>query len=120
MASFQAEINRPTDGHRKKIRIRQRRRVDLRQNIEGSEGFRVAHRGQLNELLDRAAPKFYPDLLVFASRFVFGRMRRPLDAQMPQVVETGGNSAIGLIESCVQIDAQTLDGSSLNRICGAG
>ena len=58
VAMLEAEIDRPTDGQGKKIRIRKQcRRTDLGQNIQSREGCRVAHQGQLNELLDRAAPK---------------------------------------------------------------
>ena len=61
-----------------------------------------------------------PDPLVFAARFLFRRMRRPLDAQMPEVVETDGNGAAALIECRVQIHAQARDRGSFHRICGAG
>src|SRR6516165_311271 len=55
VALLEAEINRPTDGQGEKIRVRKQcRRKDLGQNIHGREGGRVAHQGQLNELLDRA------------------------------------------------------------------
>src|SRR5271165_3845284 len=55
---LQAEIDRPTDGQGKKVRIRKQcRRHDLGQNIQSRERCRVAHQGQLNELLNRAAPE---------------------------------------------------------------
>ena len=109
MPSLEAEINRPDRQPAKEgsHRANNAGRQDLGQNIQSREGRRVAHQGQLNELLDRAAPKLYPDPLVFASRFLFCRMRRPFDAQMPEVVETDGNRAVALVESRVQIDAQT-------------
>ena len=68
--------NSATYGHRKKIHISKHRRgVTLSQNIQGREGCRVVHQGQVNELLDRAAPKLGPDPLEFTSRFRIGRMR---------------------------------------------
>src|SRR5258708_2851872 len=107
MASFQAKINCATGRHSKKIGLRrvQSSRQDPGQHVQSREGYWVAHQGEVNELLDRTAPKAYPDALVFASRFPFCQMRRPVDAQMPEVVETGGNRAIGLVKSRVQIDA---------------
>ena len=43
------------------------------------------------------------------------RMRLPVDAQMPEVVETGGNGAAGLSQRHVQIHAQARDGRLLHR-----
>ena len=104
-----------------KVLIRKQcRRQDLGQHIQSREGRRVAHQGQLNELLDRAAPELRPDPLVFASHFLFCRMRRPFDAQMSEVVETDGDRAVALIEGRVQIHAQARDGRSLDRVRGAG
>src|SRR6516165_5481353 len=106
MAAFQAEINRATDSQRKEIRIGcvQSRRKDLCEHIQSREGYWVAHQGQVDELFNRAAAKLYPDLLIFASRVFLRRMRRPFDAQMPEVIKTGGDRAVRPIESRVQID----------------
>ena len=58
VAALEAEIDRPADDQGRKVRIRkQGRRQDLGQNIQGREGRRVAHQGQINELLNRAAPE---------------------------------------------------------------
>ena len=51
---------------------------------------------------------------------VVGRMRRPLDAQMPEIVETDVDGVAGLIEGHVQIDAQARDRRLLHRRRGAG
>jgi len=45
-------------------------------------------------------------------------MRRPLDAEMPEEIETDSDRAGALIEGHVQIHAQARDGRSLDRICG--
>ena len=56
VATFEAEIDRPADDQGKKVRVRKQcRRQDLGQNVQSCEGCRVAHQGQVNELLDRAA-----------------------------------------------------------------
>ena len=60
-----------------------------------------------------------PDPLVFPPRFLFRRVRRPVDAQMPQIVETDRDGAVALIESRVQIHAQARDRRPLDRVCGA-
>src|ERR1700756_4090127 len=110
MASFQAKINRATDSHGKKIRIRmQSRWQHFGQDIQSREGYWVAHQGQLNEFLDRAAPKLGPDPLVFPPSFLCCGMRRPFNAQMSEVVETDGDRA-ALIDGRVQVHAQARDG----------
>src|SRR6266404_2423252 len=56
VAPLDAEIGSPADGHRKKVRIRkQSRRQDFDQNVQRRQGLRIAHQGQLNELLDLSA-----------------------------------------------------------------
>ena len=62
-----------------------------------AERCRVAHQRQLDDVLDLAAAELGPDPLVFASRFVFCRMRRPVDAEMPEVVETHRDGTSALI-----------------------
>ena len=47
-------------------------------------------------------------------------MRRPVDAQMPEVVETDGDGAAALTEGRVQIHAQARDRGAFHRIGGAG
>ena len=66
---LEAEINCPADGQRKKVRIRKQCGwQDLGQNVQSSEIRRVANQGQLNEVLNRTAPKLCPDPLVLALR----------------------------------------------------
>ena len=54
---------------------------------------RVAHQGQVDEFLDRAVAKLGPDPLVCLLCLLFRRMKRPVNTQMPEVVETDGNGA---------------------------
>jgi hypothetical protein len=89
---------------------------DLGQNVQRCQGCRVTHQRQIDQGLDRATPEPRPDTLVFMSCFLIRRMRRPVDAQMPQVIETDGNGAAALIEGRVQIDAQTRDSGSFHGI----
>ena len=96
------------------------RRPELGQDIKGRERCGIAHQGQINEPLDRAGAELGPDPLILAPRLVFRRMRRPVDAQMPEIVETDGDRAAALIEGRVQIRAQAGDGGAFDRRCGAG
>src|SRR4029077_4879159 len=121
IASLEAKIDRPTDDQGKQVRIRmQGRRSEFGQNIQRREGCRVPHQRQLDQILDRAVPELRPDPLIFPYRFRFRRMRRPLDAQMPEVFETDRDRAGALIEGHVQIDAQARDGRLFDRIFDAG
>src|SRR4029450_4467156 len=61
-----------------------------------------------------------PDPLIFASRFLVGRVRRPLDAQMPEVVETDSDRAVALTECRVEIHTQAGDVGAFDRGCGTG
>src|SRR5262249_15254322 len=58
VADVEAEINGLTDGQGKKVRIRMPdSRQYLGDNPQGRKGARVAHQGQLGELLDRVVPQ---------------------------------------------------------------
>jgi transposase len=56
----------------------------LSENIQSRQRGRVRHHGQINEFLDRPAPKLRPYPIVFSPRFYFRWMRRPVDAQVPE------------------------------------
>ena len=106
VAALEAEIDRSAGDQGKQVRIRiECRWPDLGQNVQRRKRRRVAHQRQFDQRLDRAAPELRPDPLVLASRFLFRRMWRPVDAKMPEVVKTDGNGAAALIEGRVQICA---------------
>src|SRR6185437_14763252 len=116
MSPLEAEVDRTTHCHCKQVRIgKQCRRIKFGQNIHGRKRCGILHQRLLEEILDRTTPKRGPDPLVFLPRFFIGRMRRPFDTQMAEVVETGGNSAVGPIERRVQVDPQAFNRSSLDR-----
>src|SRR6266403_825380 len=119
IAALEAEIDRSAGNQGKQTPIRvECGRHEFGQNIQSGERGRVAHQRQVDESLDRAAAELRPDPLVFVSRFLFGWMRRPVDAEVPEVIETDGNGAAALIEGHVQIRAQARDRRSFHRICG--
>ena len=106
VATLEAEIDRSADDQGLEVSIRKPcRRKDPVQHIERREGYRVAHQRQLDELLDGAAPELGPDPLVFASHVLVGRMRRPVDADPSEVVETDGDRAAALTKRRVHIHA---------------
>ena len=95
------------------------RRHELAQDVDGRQGCRVVHQRQIDELLDRPAAQQRPDAVVFAPHVVLGRMGRPFDADMPEVVETDSDRAAALIEGRVDIDAQARNDGLLDRRRGA-
>ena len=121
VADLDAEIDGPTDGDGKEVRIRiPRRHRELGQYIQSGKGCRVARQREFDECLDRAVSEGRPDLLVFPTCVLRSRMRRPLDAEMPEVVETGGDRAGALIECHVQVDAQARNRRAFDRRSGVG
>src|SRR5208337_377626 len=82
VAALEAEIHRSADCYARKIRVRMPYGSHKsRQNIQRRGGIRVGHQRQINELLDRAAPKPRPDQPVLALHLLICRMRRPVDAE---------------------------------------
>jgi hypothetical protein len=106
VATLEAEIDRAADDQGLEGDIRPNgRRKDLGQHIERREGDRVAHQRQLDERLDGAAPELGPDPLVFAGHLLVSRLRRPVDADPSEVVETDGDRAAALTQRRVHIYA---------------
>src|SRR5215467_818653 len=98
----EAEIDHAADDERRKVFVgEQRRRQDLNQDIENVENVRVAHQGQVNEILDLPASNLGPDTIVFAPYFVAGRMRRPIRAAALQEIKAYLDPAIAAIQSRV-------------------
>ena len=111
VAALEAEIDCTADDQGKQVPIRiECGRNKPGQHIERRKRRRVAHQRQLDELLNRCGFRACNPIRSYSrTRFLFRRMRRPLDAQMPEVFETDGNRAAALIECHVQIHAQARD-----------
>src|SRR5262249_39273606 len=76
VALLEAEIDCPAGDQGMKVRIREQCRWEsLGQNVQRRQGRRIAHQGQLDELLDLAASQLGPDPRVFSFRFLFCRMQ---------------------------------------------
>ncbi len=111
MATFKAEIDHSADDQDVEIDVAECRwHSHLGQDVDGSQGLRVRHQRTMDEVLDAVAPDPRPDPLVFASRFVFRRLLRPVDTEMTEGLKTHGHRAAALIECRVQIEAQAGDG----------
>src|SRR5215468_7848665 len=92
IASLETEIDRPAGKKGMKVRVRKQCRwKSLDQNVQRRQGRRIAHQGQLDELLDLAASELGPDLLEFSFCFLFCWTQRAFDAQISQVVDAYGN-----------------------------
>ena len=96
------------------------RRPELRQDIEGRERCGIAHQRQINEAFYRAGAELGPDPLILAPSLVFRRVRRPVDAEVTEIVETDRDRAATLIQGHVKIHLQARDAGSLDRRCGTG
>ena len=67
----------------------------------------------------RTAPGRGTRIVVRLSAFFFRRMRRPLDTEMPKIVEAYLDGTIALIERCVEIHTQARHVRSFDGVCGA-
>src|SRR5260370_13961548 len=98
VAVLEAQIDRSADDQRMQVEIgKECSRPELGQHVEGRKGRWVTHQGQIDKLLDRAAAELRPDSVVFAPCFLFRGVWRPIDAQMPEIVETDGDGTAALI-----------------------
>ena len=102
---------------RQQIFIRIKRwRCHFNQYVECREVVRVFHQRRVDQaVIDCSAVKLGPDPRVLASRLLFRRMGRPIDAQMPKKIQTNRDSAAALIESCVEISEQASDAGTFRR-----
>src|SRR5580700_3574314 len=102
-----AETNRPADDQGIKSRIRKhRRRHKPGQNVQSRDRRRVAHQGEVNDILDLAISELGPDTLVFASYLFLRRMEEPFDSEMAQVVEADADGTVDLSERHADIHTQ--------------
>ena len=120
IAVLETQIDGSADDQGMQVEIcKECSRPELGEHIERCKGRWGTHQGQIDEFLDRAAADLRPDPLVFAPCFLFGRVRRPVNAEMPEIVETDGDGTVALIEGHVQICPQAGDCGSFYHRCGA-
>src|SRR5215470_14606469 len=88
VAPLEADIDRPAGDQGNKVRIRKQCRWEsLGQNVQRRQGRRIAHQGQLDELLDLAVALLVAQTPAFSSCFLSRRMQRPNNAQKSEVVK---------------------------------
>ena len=89
------------------------------EHVERRQSLRILHQRQVDDILDRAISERGPDALVLAARFRLGGMRRPVDPDMPQALQSHGDCALARPEHRVQIHTPACDGASLDRVGSA-
>ena len=103
VAMLQAEIRHAAHDEPDEMRIGGHRRSDhLGEHVHRRVPVGIAHQRQVDERLDRTVPELLPDPRVFLSQGLDRRVRRPVDAGVPQVVETNVDGAIGAIQRGVE------------------
>src|SRR6516165_6606515 len=76
VALLETEIDRSADDQGTQVPVRKNSgRHDLGENVESPERPGVAHQRRFGDILDLAAAKQRPNMLVFAPHFLFRRMR---------------------------------------------
>lgn len=97
-----------------KLGIRKGRcRYHLDEHIDRCERYQVRHQRQIADFFDRAVAQLRQNPLIFSPSLLFGGVRRPVDAQIREVVERNGDGATELIEFIIHIDEQARDLRSL-------
>src|SRR5262249_5670454 len=72
------------------------RRGELVENAQRGERGPVGQERKIDQILERPTAKLRSNPVVLSFRVLVARMRRPIDAYMPQVVETQTNGAVTL------------------------
>ena len=67
---------------------------------------RIGHRRQVDERFDRSAPELLPHPLIFLPHGLLRRVRRPRDADAPQVFQAHLDRAVAPIQARVKREAQ--------------
>ena len=95
VAMLQAEIRHAADDEAVQILVgEQGRRHDRGEDVHGRAPDRVGHPRQVEQRLDRAVPDLLPHPLVLLPDLLLRRVRRPRDADAPQVVEGHLDAAV--------------------------
>src|SRR5580700_2115234 len=91
----------------------------LRQNLYGGLQYRIGHRRQIDQALDRTPIEDLPDRFVFGLDVLLGGMRRYVDAQPAQACEPSGYSVVGFRLQSMEPNLQIVDGSLVDFGRGA-
>src|SRR5262249_9792839 len=114
-AILEAQRDRLTRGERKQFLVRElcwRREPDKK--VKRRNRLRFAHRGQIDQLLDRAPAEQRPDPLVLVTHFCVRWMRRPIDAAAAKVGKSDLDRANTAAERRVYVNPEAGDPAFLD------
>ena len=117
---FQAEIGHAAEDDTVQVLVGiHGRRHDRGEDVHGRAPDRVGHPRQVEQRLDRAAADLLPHPLVLAPDLVLRRVRRPRDADVPQIVESHLDAPVAPVQGRVEVHLQAGDGREVEQVPGA-
>ncbi len=119
VAMLEAQVRHATDEEAVQVPVGEHGRRLAPRGRPWSRASALGHQGQIDERLDRTAPELLPHSLVLLPDLLVRRVRRPRDADAPEVVEARLDGAIAPIQRRVEIDAHAGDGGEIDEVCGA-
>src|SRR5260221_1107723 len=87
-----------------------------RKDVKRCSAIGISHQRQLNKLLNRLRVELAPDLRVFPFYFFLRRVRRPVDANAPEIFEAHLDSTIAPIQGHVKFGAQARNGGTVDGV----
>src|SRR5215813_7587241 len=117
---LQAQVHDPSDNEATQVFVGEMGGLlDRRENIERCPVDRIDHRGQVDERLDRSTSKLSANTLILLSYLVLRRVRRPVDANAPEVFEPHLNGTVALVQGGVEFRLQARNGGAVDQVLGA-
>src|ERR1700693_2996805 len=117
---FKAEVRNPSNDETPQIPVDKMGWLfDYRENVESCLAGWVGHRGQVDKCLYRSAPELSPNPLVFLSYLLLRRVRRPIDADPPEIFEGRLDCTVALIQDGVELRSEARDGGAIDEGPGA-
>jgi hypothetical protein len=77
-----------------------------REHVHGRAPVRVARRRQIKQCFDRRRPELPPQTIIILAHVLRRWVQRPLAVNPPEILQADPDSAVALIQSRVEIDAQ--------------
>src|SRR5260370_19325313 len=93
--------------------------LERRKHIESCPAYGVLNWGEIGDILDRTGPEFPPHPLVFKLDLTARWMRRPVDVNAMEVVQTYFDSAVAPMQGCGQVEPQSRHGGLVDDALGA-
>ena len=116
---LQAEVRHPAGDETRQVHVSDDdRRQHHGKYVHRPARDRIVHSGQVEQRLNRAFPHLPPQPLVFLPDLLVRRVRRPLDADAVQVLESDLNDAVSLIQVREELHPQLGDGGQIGKARG--